>query len=278
MKVFDLIATANRNLTRSKLRTVLTILAIFVGGFTLTLTTALNAGTSAYLDRQLGNVSVPGVFEVLPKTDTNPFGGSQVREYNPEKKQASFDKAFMATMTEADVQKLATVDGVASATPYYTVQAEYVARGDGTKYQAPTVTQDFGLNLDLASGRLLNNTDTNSGILPESLIKPLGFTDATEAAGKKIKLGFKDAKGTITEKELAIVGVMRKTFVTEGQFFVSTDVVKDLARQQGQDTRYIAIMVRFADATIANEADQKARLEAAGNYTAVSMEERVNTV
>lgn len=278
MNLFDLITTANRNLTRSKLRTLLTILAIFVGGFTLTLTTALNTGTSQYLERQLGNVSVPGVFEVLPKTDTNPFGGSEVREYDPEKKQASFDQAFLATMTQADVDKLAAVEGVKDAIPYYAVQAEYIARNNGTKYQAPTVSQDFGLNLDLSSGHLIKSDDQNSGVLPESLIKPLGFSDAADAAGKTVKLGYKDAAGKIIEKELTITGVMRKTFVTEGQFFVSTDVVKTIASQQGQDTRFITVMVSFADATAANEADQKARLEAAGNYTAVSMEERINTV
>lgn len=57
MKFLDLVNTANRNLTRSKLRTTLTILAIFVGGFTLTLTSALSAGVNDYLNRQLGSVT-----------------------------------------------------------------------------------------------------------------------------------------------------------------------------------------------------------------------------
>lgn len=278
MKLLDIIATANRNLTRSKLRTLLTILAIFVGGFTLTLTTALNTGTSQYLDRQLGNVSVPGVFEVLPKTDANPFSNSEVREYDPEKKQTSFDQAFMATMTQADVDKLAAVEGVSAATPYYAIQPEYITRDGGTKYQPPQVSQDFGLNLDLSSGRLLKNEDKNSAVLPENLLKPLGFTNPDDAVNKTVRLGFKDAQGKVVEKEITILGVMRKTFVTDGQFFVSTDVVKDIAHQQGQDIRFITVMVSFTDATTANEADQKARIEAAGNYTAVSMEERVNTV
>lgn len=278
MKLLDIVATANRNLTRSKLRTLLTILAIFVGGFTLTLTTALNTGTSQYLDRQLGNVSVPGVFEVLPKTDANPFSNSEVREYDADKKQTSFDQAFMATMTQADVDKLAAVEGVSAATPYYAVQSEYITRDGGTKYQPPQVSQDFGLNLDLSSGRLLKSDDKNSAVLPENFLKPLGFTNPADAVNKTVKLAFKDAQGSVVEKEITILGVMRKTFVTDGQFFVSTDVVKDIAHQQGQDLRFITIMVSFTDATTANEADQKARIEAAGNYTAVSMEERVNTV
>jgi putative ABC transport system permease protein len=52
MKILDIVLTANRNLMRSKLRTLFTILAIFVGGFTLTLTTALNTGANEYLQRR----------------------------------------------------------------------------------------------------------------------------------------------------------------------------------------------------------------------------------
>jgi ABC-type antimicrobial peptide transport system permease subunit len=70
VKLLDLVRTANRNLSRSKLRTFLTISAIFVGAFTLTLTTALGAGAQQYLDRQLGNVTAPGVFYVSPKAES----------------------------------------------------------------------------------------------------------------------------------------------------------------------------------------------------------------
>ncbi|MGH9843998.1 MAG: ABC transporter permease, partial [Blastocatellia bacterium] len=38
MKLSDIIFTANRNLFRARLRTLLTVLAVFIGAFTLTLT------------------------------------------------------------------------------------------------------------------------------------------------------------------------------------------------------------------------------------------------
>lgn len=43
MKTSDLLASAVANTFRSKLRTTLTVLALFIGAFTLTLTTAVGA-------------------------------------------------------------------------------------------------------------------------------------------------------------------------------------------------------------------------------------------
>ncbi len=44
MKFWDLIRIANRNLFRARLRTFLTVMAIFIGSFTLTLTNGLGGG------------------------------------------------------------------------------------------------------------------------------------------------------------------------------------------------------------------------------------------
>ena len=49
MKTWDLIRTANRNLFRNKLRTCLTVLAIFVGSFTLTMTNGVGDGMRDYV-------------------------------------------------------------------------------------------------------------------------------------------------------------------------------------------------------------------------------------
>jgi putative ABC transport system permease protein len=278
MKLFDLIATANRNLTRSKLRTLLTILAIFVGGFTLTLTTALNTGASEYLDRQLGNVSVPGIFQVMPKTELNPLSTDEVKEYDPNRKQFSIQSILSAAMTDDDVEKLKTVEGAETVTPYYGLAPEYLTRAGEKKYQVTQMTQYFGLNLDLAAGRLPTANDTNVVVLPESFLGPLNFS-AEEAIGKELSVGYRNMLGQLTEQKVTVVGVMRKTFVTAGAVFVDVNTARSIAREQGQGARYIAIFVKFRDVTEeTDEAILKARLQGAGNYTAISMEERVGTV
>lgn len=281
MKLVDIVASANRNLLRSKLRTSLTILAIFVGGFTLTLTTALNTGATEYLERQLGNVSVPGVFQVVPKTDINPLQSEGVQEYNPEKKQASLADFLNSTFTHADIDKLAKVEGVDKAQPLYNVGIDYITRADGSskKFTVRQFVQNFGLNLDLAAGRLLNDTDASSVILPEDYVAPLGFSSAADAIGKRLTIAYKDLRQKPVELEVTIVGVMNKTFITAGQLYASFDVVEKSARDQGQVGRFFGGLVRFKDATDqTDESMLKQRLQATGNYTAMSVKERIGTV
>lgn len=281
MKLWDILATANRNLTRSKLRTLLTISAIFVGGFTLTLTTALNTGASEYLNRQLGNVSVPGVFEVVPKTELNPLQ-SGVSEYDPDKKQANFADILNSTFTHDYVKKLAAVDGVAKAEPLYNAGIEYITRADGSskKYTVIQIAQDIGLDLDLAAGRLVQDGDTSAIVLPEDYIEKLGFTSSEDAIGKKVAVAYKNtASPDLETLDLTIVGVMRKTFVTSGQLFVNFDSMRTIAEAQGQANRFFGGLVVFKDVNDStDESVLKARLEAAGEFTAVSVKERISTV
>lgn len=278
MRLWDILATANRNLTRSKLRTLLTVLAIFVGGFTLTLTTALNTGATQYLDRQLGNVSVPGVFEVLPKTELNPLSTGEVKEYDPENKTTSFDALFSANMTQEDVDKLRAVEGVEDVDPYYTLMSEYITREGSKKYQIPTLIQDFGLNLDLAAGRTSNADDINTVVLPEEYLEPLDLTAPT-AVDKKVTIAYRNLEGELIEKELTIIGVMRKTFVTAGQIYIDVNTAAAIAEEQGQGSRFMVIFATFKDVNDqTDESALKQRLEDAGNYTAVSVKERVSTV
>jgi putative ABC transport system permease protein len=278
MRFVDLIVTANRNLLRSKLRTLLTILAIFVGGWTLTLTTALNTGANEYLQRQLGNVAVPGVFEVVPKTDLNFLNSGEIKEYDPDKKELSPDQLFNATMEEKDVSKLKDVEGVESVTPFYMIAPEYITRQGEKKHQIKTMQQDFGLNLDLAAGEALKQSDTNKLVLSEEYLKPLNLTDQN-AVGQTVTIAYKDLFGKLTERTFTVAGVMRKTFVTSGSVFLDVNSAKIIAEKQGQAARYIAIFVKFKDANDStDEKVLKDRLQASGNYTAISLKERVGTL
>ncbi len=279
MNIVDIVVTANRNLTRSKLRTVLTILAIFVGGFTLTLTVSLNTGANQYLDRQLGNVTVPGIWEVLPKTDLDPLGGSDIKEYDASKKQSSIQSLLSAAMNDDDVKQLKKVKGADSVKPFFLLAPEYITRGgkDDKKYTLTQLSQDFGLKLDLAAGRITNDDDKDTIILPENYMTTLGLTP-DDAVGQTVNVGYRDVKGKVVEKKLSVVGVMRKSFITAGQVFVDFNTAKDIADGQGQGARYVAIFVTFKNATAADEAAEKTAILAAGNYTTISLKERVGTV
>ena len=50
MKILDIIRDANANLFRNKLRSFLTILAIFIGSFAIITNTAIQAGVNRFID------------------------------------------------------------------------------------------------------------------------------------------------------------------------------------------------------------------------------------
>lgn len=276
MKPLDLIRTANRNLSRSKLRTFLTVSAIFVGAFTLTLTTALGSGAQQYLDRQLGNVTAPGVFYISPKADSG-MGGGDVKEYDPNKVSAAND--FVATLTQADTDKLAKVDGVEGVTPYYVISGAYLTRGgDAKKYVANSITQYNGLSLDLSAGRLLNDGDKYAIILPESYLSPLGFSTAQDAISAKLTVAYADLSQQTVERQLTVVGVMKKSFITQADIYVDNSFVQEVAKAQGQNLRFPAAMVKFSDGNPALESEQKQKLQDAGQYSAISLKEQIKTI
>ena len=66
MKFFDIVKTANSNLLRNKVRSFLTILAIFIGSFTIILNSAINAGVNDFIDRQVASIGGDGFIEVMP--------------------------------------------------------------------------------------------------------------------------------------------------------------------------------------------------------------------
>jgi putative ABC transport system permease protein len=278
MRALDLVATANRNLLRSKLRTILTISAIFVGAFTLTLTTALGAGAQQYLNRQLGDVTAPGVFFVTPKADVSQFvTGSQPRTYDPNKQRTG--SVGLSSLGKTDIDKLKTVGGVRSVDPYYSLAGEYVSGSNdtATKYASPTLTQYTNLSLDLSAGRVIGQNDTTGVILPDNYAGPLGFGSPQAAISKTIRLAYKTTAGKIVTISEPVLGVMKKTFFTSGQMYITNAEAATIAKAQNQDQHFIATVVVFKDATT-DENMLKQRLTSSGNYNAVSLKERINTV
>jgi putative ABC transport system permease protein len=276
MKFYDLVRTANRNLLRSKLRTFLTVSAIFVGAFTLTLTTALGAGAQQYLDRQLGNVSAPGLFFVTPKVQSSFLNSDSVKEYDPNN--AAAGNEGTATLTNADIDKLRTVSDVDNVTPYYSISGAYVTRGnDAKKYVANGLAQYEGLSLDLAAGRLLTKSDEYKIILPDTYLSPLGFSSAEDAIGKTVTVAYRNLMQRTADHEVTVVGVMKKTFVTQGSIYIDDTFVKDIATAQGQNQRFFAALVKFKDTNAASESNQKKLLTDTG-YSAISIKEQIKTI
>lgn len=126
--VFDTIATAQKNVLRNKIRSVLTILAIFIGALTLSLTNGAASGFSSYINSLLSSVATGENIYFITKDFTFGDGtpGSDIQPYNPNREEST-DGDF-APLTPSDVEYLSSLDQVASITESYFAQANYVRR------------------------------------------------------------------------------------------------------------------------------------------------------
>ncbi|MBQ3409889.1 ABC transporter permease, partial [Candidatus Saccharibacteria bacterium] len=130
MKFIDIIKTANHNLFRSKTRTFLTILAIFIGSFTIVLSNAINAGVNDFIDKQVDSIGGEGYIEIAPAIMMEEIAAmmgnsSEIKEYNPEK-----GSGTTAVITDEELEKIRQIDGMKSAQFYYLASAEYITSPD----------------------------------------------------------------------------------------------------------------------------------------------------
>lgn len=93
MRMLDVIYDANANLLRNKLRSFLTILAIFIGSFSIISTSAIQAGVNDFIDSQVDSYGGEGYLAVVSNDSFDALDGLQNGmgnnktpiEYNPDK-------------------------------------------------------------------------------------------------------------------------------------------------------------------------------------------------
>ena len=120
MKLYDIIRMANSNLWRNKSRTLLTVLAVFIGAFTIMMTAGINTGVNNYIDKQVAAVGSEDYLQIMPaqmaeQLESLMSGSNDVREYRPE------DNSTTAqVLTDEDIAKIESIDGIESA-KFYTM-------------------------------------------------------------------------------------------------------------------------------------------------------------
>ena len=77
MKILDIIKDANANLLRNKLRSFLTILAIFIGSFSIISTSAIQAGVNDFIDSQVDSYGGDGYLAIVSKDSFDALEGLQ---------------------------------------------------------------------------------------------------------------------------------------------------------------------------------------------------------
>jgi putative ABC transport system permease protein len=233
MKFIDVIKTANSNLLRNKGRAFLTILAIFIGSFTIIATSGIRTGVNSYIDTQMDSAGGEGYIEIMPKATQEimqsmmSLGGGEPTEYNPEK-----NSTEMTVISKEDLKKIREIPGVQSAKGFQQVEAEYVASGKTDKKFLITLQAlpTDRINLDIATGRLINiNGDTPEINLQPGYATALGYKSDTEVIGQTIKLGVTEQATMQTRiVEAKVVGILNKSIINMGRSYINDTLKNDV--------------------------------------------------
>jgi putative ABC transport system permease protein len=293
MKIIDLILSANASLLRNKGRTALTIIAIFIGATTLSLTNGIGDGIKAYLTKQVGNLGNSSTLTITATTaKTNFRSSSGLVKYVPGQKKISSqgggpNDSEQVALTQSDINKIAKVPNITSVQPTLTVAPDYIATvaNPYAKYQF-ILNQTVGISrLDVSSGVNVNNNSSQYQVtLPISYLSSLGYNTSSSALNQEVTIGISNALGAQSTFVATIVGVQQKNLVGSTAAYANTDLFNALYGFQttGLPTStidtYASIQAVFnPNLTTAQINKLKSTLAGLG-YTAETIKDQVSTV
>ena len=199
MKTTDLVSTAAANTFRSKTRTILTVLAIFVGAFTLTLTNGLGTGINRFIDDTVSGI---GASDVLTVTKATGGGAASTgpQKYDPESiTSGNTDPGRpgatteVSALTDADISAIAQLPGVERVVPTKAVKIDFVQVDGGDRYVASAGSLIGGQTPQLAAGSVPDDAATVlQTAIPQSLVTPLGFASDGDAIGATLTIAVSD--------------------------------------------------------------------------------------
>ncbi|WP_022877654.1 ABC transporter permease [Microbacterium sp. B19] len=290
MKTTDLVATAFSNTFRSKTRTILTVLAIFVGAFTLTLTNGLGTGINRFIDSTVSSIGASNVLTVS-KTSTNDPTSTDPQKYDPDAIATAQTNAGrpgarseVSALTDADITTLEGIDGVESVTPVRSATVDYVQYDGGERYVASAGGIIGGQTPQLSAGVAPDNAaEALQVALPTALVAPLGFPDDADAVGKTVTIAVTDPLRTQHFVEATVTGVTEAAFTTTTALTTNTALqdalytAQNTGVPQDQLDRYATASVTVASSATPAQIDAvKAALTDAG-YTGRTVADQLGT-
>lgn len=288
MKIKDILLTANANLSRSKLRTFLTILAVFIGAFTLTLTSGLGSGISSYVNSQVSNLGAINSATIRVKDDIGTSSSSTPKKYVEGEVAALSTTGRPGTsvtlLTNADIAKLKANTKLSNIVPARSIVPAYIQGVSSDKYKVSQTQGSVGGALDLASGNNLDMSGTEKQlILPISYVSVLGYTSNQDAIGKTAAVGIADASNQIHRVNATIVGVQNKGLTGSSSITANYTLSDALYQEQSigiseaQKTQYASVSATYdANLTASQVTDIKNELSNAG-YAMTTLSDALGT-
>lgn len=244
MKVLDIIKDANANLLRNKLRSFLTILAIFIGSFSIISTSAIQAGVNDFIDSQVDSYGGEGYLAVVSKDSFDALEGLQGAmgsgnkspiEYNPDKIQTG-----MSPITDEQIEKLKKIDGIDgdSIVEQKALNITYIAsdKTDKKYLVAAEALPPGNVKVDVVAGKQLDlRADEYQIQLEQKYVDALGYSN-DEIIDQIIHLAVVD-EYTHAEKifDAKVVGVIAPGVVSMGQQYTNNKLADDIYEE---NTKY----------------------------------------
>ncbi|MEJ3404777.1 FtsX-like permease family protein [Rathayibacter sp. YIM 133350] len=286
MRTIDVVGSAVANTFRSKTRTILTIVAIFIGAFTLTITTGLGTGVNRYIADTVASVGASNGMTVSKNAPDAPTGDGP-REYDPNASTTRQGPTVtnVELMDAADVAALEAIDGVTSVTPINAITLDWVRSGDGTQYQAAIGGFFTGSKLQLAAGSQPSDTASELHVaIPKNYVDALGFDSAASAIGQPVTLGLTDGAHQAQQVDATIVGVANPSLGGAGLTLVANDAlatdlhaVQSVGLPDWQQDQFRQASIRFNDSDSTTDVTAlKKRLTDAG-YTGQTVADQLGT-
>ncbi|MEP6478765.1 MAG: FtsX-like permease family protein [Rhodoglobus sp.] len=216
MRALDILKTAIGNSFRSRLRTTLTVIAIFIGAFTLTITNGLGTGINQYIDTQVAAIGAPDVMTVT-KPVVAADASTGPAKYDPEAASevgSGRPGGASLEMTDADIDTIAAIDGITSVDKSVSVRPDYIEWKSEGKYVLGLGQFGAGITIDLAAGKQFTaDTDALQVIIPTTYVETMGFSSNSAAVGQQVTIGITDALKQQTTVEATVVGVQNPSLL-----------------------------------------------------------------
>lgn len=263
MKLIDIIKTANHNLFRNKTRTILTILAIFIGSFCIVTTSATQAGINSFLDDQSAAFGGEGLIQMYgKKEDGNDTSAVQISSYTGAPKKytnGDTNEMGLVAITPDQIEKVKDLPGIIRGSvldgKFSTVTyVESTKNGEKFVPSLNLMTND-SVHFDLLAGKMIdNNSSENELILPsKEWAKELGYENEEDAIGKTLNFVWSDpvTKDLVTFPA-KIVGVQAPSVISGGSMVINTALN---AKLYEENTKYLPATEKDKVYTIAAEYD-----------------------
>ena len=221
MKFTDILKSATANLMRNKARSILTIIAIFVGTFAIAMVGGLNVGVNNYLDDQLESIGGSDLIVIFPEAMMGMGMGGNPALYDPD-----------VPTVGMNLDAILEIDGIYDAAGFVNLTIDYAVGPNGERYLFSAQGDEHeSFIIGLVAGRQLNNHSAEFEVLLDSnYVESLGFASYDAALNQTVSLTVSTALGERTILDATVVGVIESSLISGGISRVNWPLEDEISR------------------------------------------------